>query len=236
MPSCCLAGFPTFVTGTLVLLVSMDGSRADAPLAVCLSQETIGVAAFETSHTIDRPYPLGDHSSSLIAAATSNLEKLGAGTFTVRLQLHPALGLAGLTSPLDEATSRDATMLLIIGLDTKETRLTSPYLNGDQYPLRTVKLQVSTKVVDARNRDVLTSLEWPVVAYAKNSTDEAVTDLLSTDMSDKLAQTMIRACEGRVPPTATSERGSSVSQSSAGAKSPNISIGRGNVNIHYHDH
>ncbi|MGH8601811.1 MAG: hypothetical protein ACREXR_03230 [Gammaproteobacteria bacterium] len=180
---------------------------------------------------------MGDHSTSLIAAATSNLEKLGAGTFTVRSEVHPALGLAGLTSPLDEAARRDATMLLIIGLDTKETRLTSPYLNGDQYPLRTVKLQVSTKVVDARNRDILTSLEWPVVSYAKNSTDEAVTNLLSSDMSDKLAQTMIRACEGRAPPkapTATSERGSAVSQSSTGAKSPNIRA-NGNVTIIYGD-
>lgn len=154
--------------------------------------------------------------------ATNNLQRFGAGAFTVRSQVRPALGLAGLTRPLHEANTRAATMLLIIGLDAKETRLTSPYFNGDQY-LRTVKLQVSTKVVDARSRDVLTSLEWPVVAYAKNSADEAVSDLLSTDMSDKLAQTMTSACEGRVQATAASGR------SGSGSASQSI-IGKG-VNI-----
>ncbi|MGH8615765.1 MAG: hypothetical protein ACREYF_28065 [Gammaproteobacteria bacterium] len=215
--------FSAFITSTLVLLGGMDASRADAPLAVCLSHETIGVAAFQTVNSIDHTYGANDHTSSLIAVATNNLQRFGAGAFTVRSQVRPALGLAGLTRPLHEANTRAATMLLIIGLDAKETRLTSPYFNGDQYPLRTVKLQVSTKVVDARSRDVLTSLEWPVVAYAKNSADEAVSDLLSTDMSDKLAQTMTSACEGRVQATAASGR------SGSGSASQSI-IGKG-VNI-----
>lgn len=193
---------PPFTLGALALLVSMDAPRADGALAACLAHETIGVAAFEMSTTIQRTSRVSDHGISLIATAQAGLRRLGAGVFTVRSQLSPAPGPAALTRPLDEAARGGATMLLVIGLDAKEFTLTSPYFNGAQYPLRTVKLQVTTWVADARSREVLTSLEWPVASYAKNSTDEAVTDLLSGDLSEKLAETMARACEGRAQPAA----------------------------------
>jgi hypothetical protein len=193
---------PAFTLGALALLVSMDAPRADGAFAVCLAHETIGVAAFEMSTTIERTNRVSDHSISLIATAQAGLRRLGAGVFTVRSQLSPTPGPAALTRPLDEAAKGGATMLLVIGLDAKESALISPYFNGDQYPLRTVKLQVTTWVVDAHSREVLTSLEWPVASYAKNSTDEAVTDLLSSDLSEKLAETMARACEGRAQPAA----------------------------------
>lgn len=76
------------------------------------------------STTIERTSRVSDHGISLIATAQAGLRRLGAGVFTVRSQLSPTPGPAALIRPLDEAARGGATMLLVIGLDAKESTLT----------------------------------------------------------------------------------------------------------------
>lgn len=164
---------------------------ASPPLAACLSREQVAVTVDDEVQSMEAGGDSASRRRTIAGKAQVWLRSFGAGVTPM------GTAPAELSATLDDAKGRRSTLLLHVGLQGAETRLNHPYLTGDQYPLRTVRLSLSAMVIDTASRQVLSSLEWPAGIYARHSVDEALGDVLAQGFSSKLSELLTEACEGR---------------------------------------
>jgi len=167
------------------------------PLSFCLSHEIVAVTVGEDFVPLERGVA-ESHTLALQSAVDMSLHGFGAAPVYLKERPRPVGSLEGLGLPLDEAAHKGATLLLAFGLDVREFRLVSPFLSGDQYPLRTVKILVNAWIVDPETRDVLAEFNIPQTRAA-NSSSQAIADLTVNDLADPLAQALRAACARQHP-------------------------------------
>lgn len=196
MPHACMRqGCFRAILALSLFIVSMARSGAEEALSLCLAHEKVGISVGEQFIPLERER-VADHTLTLRGMLNGDLQGFGAAVTPIRERPGEPAGLEGLAKPLEQAETGGATMLLAMRLDAREMRLSNPYLRGDQYPLRTVRLLLQGWVVDVAGGDVMS--EFSVSrSYAANSTDDAVAELTRNDFADSLARALQQACEGR---------------------------------------
>ncbi len=162
----------------LALAVIVGVSRGAAaqtgrPLAVCLAKEWIAVVSVHNATTLEGGSRPVDESSILTGRVQKNLRDLGAGVVAGR---------------------GNATMVLSLDLSSSEYRINSIYLR-DPYPLRTVDMRLSARLFDESSKTVLANMQIPERHIAANSTDAAVGEFFSRDLTNDFASLLQTACD-----------------------------------------
>lgn len=187
------SGWSTLLAMSAGLLLTSPIANAQQALSTCLARHRVAVTVGESFS----PLPgsrAADHTLTLRGMLSGNLKSFGAAVVPVSVRPTTFGGLEGLSKSVDEAEARGATLLVAMTLDATEQKLISAYLNGDQYPLRTVRLQVNAWVVEPKEGDVLAQFALNR-SYAANSTDDAVSELTANDLADPLAKALRLACD-----------------------------------------
>ena len=174
-----------------IVLWPGHAALASPPLAACLSREQVAVTVDDEVHTLEADSGKASRQRTISSKAQVWLKSFGAGVTTLQSTS------ADLSATLDDAKRRQATLLLHLALQGTESRLEHPYLTGDQYPLRTVRLVLSATVIDTVSRRVLSSPDGRSGFYARNSVEEALTDHLAQTFPHRLSEIMKEVCDDR---------------------------------------
>jgi hypothetical protein len=199
------AGWRVGLLAVLAAVLLPPGpAGAEQALSTCLARHRVAVTAGESFHPLPGEQP-ADHTLKLRGMLGETLRNFGAAIVPVRARPTSMGDVDGLSEPMAQAEAQGATLMLALGLDARETRLVSSYLNGDQYPLRTVRLLLNAWVVAPESGDVLGQFTVNR-SYAAESTDEAVGELTANDLADPLARLLRQACDSASPPPAPQPR------------------------------
>ena len=169
----------------VVIIIFTYKGRAAQPLA-CLDSNVATVLITASARTIDGSGREPEQTDTYRDLVLDDLQALGLRTKENSRRVGPIRAVGN-------ANGRTA-ILISVSLKSIERQLTSAYLSGNQWPLRTVALTVNVAATNAQTGKLLAAMDVPVMNLAGNSTFEAVSDYLVHDFRDALVQMLKVAC------------------------------------------
>lgn len=151
--------------------IRSDGVRSQR--SACRSGSNISVAVSETYQPLRRGDGAQDHSMTLANAIRVPLEQYDLRVQTLQ-RISYTGGLDSLSRPTQLAKERNSDLLVAAAVSVVEHPVSSEFLRGDAYPLRTVQFDLQLWIVNTRNNRVLAEYNHPGYATVASTAEEAI--------------------------------------------------------------